>query len=1081
LKRSPLYGVNASVLRSALLALSLLAMAGSERVFAQSTASLSGAVTDPTNAAIPAAQIVCTNTGTGVKHTSVSNAEGLFRFPDLPIGTYEVKVSSEGFAPLSQGGITLVTGSSIDLNLQLTVGNTTQTVEVTGSVPLIQTATSELQTTVDHRNMRELPLNGRNPLQLVSLATGAVNTTRGNTAGSFQAVNSQIAVNGNRGTDNTYQLDGVNYTDVHLGTAPVLPSPDALEEFTARTSNFSASESGAGANIQFSTRSGSNQFHGSAFEYLRNDALDARNFFSNSVTPFKRNQFGGTFGGPIRKDRTFFFGSYQGTRVVGGANPSVSTTPSAAQREGIFPASRTIVDPATGAPFPGNRIPKERFDPIATKLLAYVPLPNQANGTYAGRPHTDQNDDQYSIKVDHNFSSSDHLAARYYYDRYDFQEQTSPLPDIYGKDEYRNQNFVVSETHTFGPSLLMFNSFGYTRVPRERSAVLPTTMQELGAEVPPASGDAKPQLLVAITGYAGLSSGTPISVHPDTFEYRTRFGWARGKHMIQFGLDFIRNHEYALDQSRETGSWTFDGSRTALRSIANSGDAFADFLLGSPFFFTQHGASPQDIVENKWQPWIQDDWRITSRLTLNLGLRWEPWLPATDRQAPQVGFLPGVQSIVAPDAPAGLVFSGDPGLRHSIFHRDWNNLAPRIGLAWDPQGNRKSVIRAAYGVFFRPTPMNLQRFSGNIATFRGITINVSEPSSFADPYAGFPGGAPFPWTAPTASDLKDYKFLRPVATAALDPGTVTSYVQEWNLTVERQLHKDLSVSLAYVGNRMIKGTSSTEANPALYGPGATAANADSRRIYPGIGSLQIVKGFEFSNYNGLQFTVTKRAATGLTLLGNYVYSKCMDNNSLTTGSVSVINKLDPSKDYARCDFDVTHLMNASVVYAFPRTSLRGIAARIVNDWTLTSIVQVRSGSPFSVMSGRQNSLSGPTTNSGVNDLADQITADTSRPAGADQLQQWFNTAAYTPNALGSYGNSGRNSLTGPGLLTWDFGLLKDLSLTEAIRLQLRCEAFNVLNHANFGNPVANLSNANFGRVLTSDDPRVIQLAMRLSF
>jgi hypothetical protein len=295
------------------------------------------------------------------------------------------------------------------------------------------------------------------------------------------------------------------------------------------------------------------------------------------------------------------------------------------------------------------------------------------------------------------------------------------------------------------------------------------------------------------------------------------------------------------------------------------------------------------------------------------------------------------------------------------------------------------------------------------------------------------------------------------------------------------LRNDLSVSLAYVGNRMIKGTSSTEANPALYGPGATAANADSRRVYPGIGSLQIVKGFEYSNYNGLQFTVTKRAATGLTLLGNYVYSKCMDNNSLTTGSVSVINKLDPSRDYARCDFDVTHLMNASVVYAFPRTSLRGIAGRIVNDWTMTSIVQVRSGSPFSVMSGRQNSLSGPTTNSGVNDLADQITADTSRRAGADQLQQWFNTAAYTPNALGSYGNSGRNALTGPGLWAWDFGLLKDLSLTEAIRLQLRCEAFNVLNHANFGNPVANLSNANFGRVLTSDDPRVIQVAMRLSF
>ncbi|MGH9469474.1 MAG: carboxypeptidase regulatory-like domain-containing protein, partial [Terriglobia bacterium] len=833
-----------------LLFAALVALVAPRQLCGQSTALLTGTVVDPSGAVVPQARVTCRNAQTGLSHVMETGPAGLFRFPDLPIGVYDVTASHAGFATQTRRGITLVTGHSVDIRIELQVGHAAQTVQVTAGAQEVQPTSSELQTSVESQSMRDMPLNGRNPLQLVFLTTGAINMNGQNGGSlSFQTANTQVAVNGNRGTDNGYELDGVNYTDVHFGTAPVLPDPDALQEFTVKSSNFSASQSGAGASVQFSTRSGTNDFHGSAFEFLRNDTLDARNFFASAPTPFKRNQYGGTFGGPIIKDKTFFFASYQGTRVVGGASPSVATPPPATYRQGNFAGGPVIVDPATGKTFPGNTIPSDRIDPLAATLLPYMPLPNQPNGTFQSNPRTNQNDDQALLRIDHNLSSRDHLTGRYFFDKFDFQEATSPFPDFYGTDTYTNQSLMVSDTHTFSPNLLLVGTFGYTRVPRVRAAVEPTTMQALGANVPLASSNAPPQISTSISGYANLVSGTPIQIQPHTFEYRAHFTWSHDKHMVQFGMDVIRNDEYAFDRSRESGTWSFDGSRTASAAVPKSGNAMADFLLGLPQLFSQHGASPQSIYETKWQPWIQDDWRVLPRLTLNLGVRWEPWLPANDRLAPQVGFEAGVHSTVAPNAPTGLVFSGDPGLQHSVFRNDWNNVAPRVGFAWDVEGNAKTIVRGAYGIFYRPSPLNLQRFSGNIATFRGLTINISDPPSFASPYLGYAGGAPFPWTPPTASQLQTYPFTPPVATAALAPDSRTSYVQEWNFTVERQVTQSLGVTLAYVGNHMVKGMSSTEGNPGVYGPGATEANVNSRRPLAGIGSLQLLSPFEFSNYN----------------------------------------------------------------------------------------------------------------------------------------------------------------------------------------------------------------------------------------
>lgn len=472
------------------------------------------------------------------------------------------------------------------------------------------------------------------------------------------------------------------------------------------------------------------------------------------------------------------------------------------------------------------------------------------------------------------------------------------------------------------------------------------------------------------------------------------------------------------------------------------------------------------------------------RLTLNLGIRWEPWLPPIDRLGPATGFVPGVQSTVAPNAPTGLLFSGDPGLRASIFPADWNNFAPRVGLAWDVTGNGRNVVRSAYGIFFRSVPLNVERAANSGSAFRSLNIDITNPQSFQDPYANFAGGIPFPFVPPPNSALSTYKFVRPVVTSSLDPASKAGYTQQWNFTLERQFRPDLGISVAYVGNHSIDIMSTYQANPAVYVPGATTSSTDARRLYRGLGPLAVASPWGFENYNGLQVQVTKRATNGLSVLGSYVYSRCMDNSSsqafgADAGGGSEIHKFDLDADYARCDFNVTHAANVSLVYDFPRAaSLHGFADKLVNRWTITTIFSARSGLPFSVYSGRDNSLSGAP----INDLADQLGRNVKRPAGADQLQQFFNVSLFTLNALGTFGTAGRNALDGPASWDADVGILKQTSITERLRLQFRFEAFNIFNHPNFSNPVATVSNANFGKITsTSGDPRVLQFALKAMF
>ena len=1043
-------------------------------LWSQSTTHLGGTVYDSSGALLTGVNVTVKSRLTGLTRAAVSNSFGLFRFTELPIGAYDLVLAKPGFQDLRQG-VQLVTAQTADLTLTMQIAGVTESVGVTAEAPLVQTASAALQSSVTQKQMQDLPLNGRNPLQLVALTAGAVITRTGTVGG--QQDNEGLSVNGQRVTQNNFRLDGSNYTNRYFNSVPVMPNPDTLEEFTVQSGNYNARAAGSGAVVEMSTRSGSNGLHWSAFEFLRNTKLNARNFFQLRRPPFKLNQFGGTVGGPIRRDRTFFFASYQRTARRSAPSSTLITTPDEFQRQGDFSRiSNPIVDPLTRAVFPGNRIPAARIDRIASEVVRrFVPLPNRG-AQYDSLQNQDLDDHQYLVKVDHALSAKNNLSARWFDDFNDFQRPTGSLAGFYAANMFRNRTLTVRDTHSFGSAFTMTNSFTANRFARTQIPLAPglVTMQDLGVKVPMASDiDIYPGIRFNGGGF-NLFSGGALQQIPQGYVYHGGFLWVRGKHTVQFGIDADRVYTFNVDHSNVPGQWVFNGQRTALATIARSGFAAADVLLGLPNTFNQGSSSRIDMTEARYHFWIQDDWKAAPGLTLNLGLRWEPWLPPVDTMNSIVGWRNGQQSTVAPDAPRGIVYPGDAGVADSVFPRDWNNLGPRVGFAWEPARNARTVIRGGYGIYFdsiQGAAYN-RSFEMQPSTVR---TNLTNVPTLADPYANYPGGTPFPAKRPSLADFGKYKFVRPVSGGVVDTATVTGYTQNWNLTVERQLRSDLAVSIGYVGNHAIKISGARELNPAVFGPGATTANSDARRVYAslGIGPMFIQSPYQFANYNAMQINVTKRPTRGLTLMANYTWGKIMDIiSSSQTGQRGPRDPFNAWIDRGPADFDVTHRSTVSFVYETPRVKR---AALLFGDWQVNGILTLASGLPFTVVSGRDNSLTAQARDSA------ELIGDPARPASANRLAQWFNTAAFTQNAIGTFGNVGRNSLRGPGVASADLAIFKNFPLTERLVLQFRAESFNTANRANFDNPTANVNSVNNGRILSAADPRVFQFGLKLRY
>jgi hypothetical protein len=1080
--------------------ITLLFGCGAEQLSAQAIGSIRGTVVDSSQALISGASVVAVNTATTVSRTEVSNQEGIFVFPDLPIGAYQLQISKPGFQAQKRDGIVLLTGQTLDLQISLTVGSEAQSVEVTDAAPLIQTASSSIQASVDQKQMQDLPLNGRNPLQLTTLTPGTALTTTGTEAG--QQDNVGLVVNGLRATQNNFQLDGAIYNDRFFDSVPILPNPDALQEFTVQSANYSSEYAGAGALVQLSTRSGTNSIHGSAYEFLRNTVLNARNYFQQTVPPFKLNQFGGTVGGPIIKDRTFFFFAAEDLQQRSSPNPISIQVPTAAELGGNFSSLLAkhiaLFNPATGAPYPGNIIPTA-MDPLSLKLAQKYLTPlasNPTTGIFNSTSNQNIDSTQYLVKIDHVISNSNHLSGRYFYNQDNFQRPFNAPTGFYAENLFRNQSVIITDTQAFSPTLTATFSASAGRFARTQIPEAPglQSLQDLGQNVPLGSPGETifPGIRANISGFVDIFSGGALTQDSTSFDYMASAVKVLNAHTISFGGEFERDRIDADDFSYTPGDNTFNGERTAAPTGAilptgttTSGSALADFYLGLDSQFYQDNGRKFYLRENRPSLYVQDDWKANRKLTLNLGVRWDPWLPPNDLNGTLVAFKQGVQSTVAPGAPLGLLFHGDPGITSSIFHNNWKDFAPRVGFAYDVAGQGKTVVRAAYGIFYGfPEGLLYQRTDAMQPV--DLYLSIPAPPTWDNIYSEYPGGTPFPRGHISPSQFSSYKFELPVSGGVLDPDSKVNYTQTYNLTVEQQLGTKMAFSLAYVGNRSNHIMGSRQFNPAVFGPGATVGNENSRRLYPGLAAVELAQSYEYEGFNSLQLNVTRRESNNLTLLTNIVWSKTIDNtSSATEGNTGPPNPFNLASGRGPADFDQTIRYNLSANYLIPHANLQGWKSALVNGWQANAIVSLQTGLPFTVLSGTDRSLSGI-----GNDYADKV-GNPARPSGVSKVKEYFNTAAFVPATTGTFGDIGRNSLRGPGYADVDTSLFKNLFTGDRISAQFQAEAFNTFNRVNFGNPtnsadantapVATVSSGTYGQITTANSPRVFQFALKLLF
>ncbi len=1064
---------------------------------AQSTGTIRGTVTDASGANISGADVVASNAATGLKRTERTNESGIYVFTDLPIGSYTVEVDAPGFAAKRLTDATLLTGQSLGLDVELAVGSTGEQITVSSARDLIQSTTSEVATSVDQEQIQDLPLNSRNPLQLTQLTPGAALTTVGTESG--QQDNVGLTVNGLRATQNNYQLDGALYVNRFFDSVPVLPSPDGLQEFTIQAANFSAEYGGAGALVQLSSRSGTNQIHGSAFEFLRNTVLNSRNYFNRlpvAIPPFKQNQFGGTVGGPIMiprlyngRDRTFFFFSAEDLQRRSSPNPINIFLPTAAELSGNF-GSINIHDPTTGVAYANNQIPTP-INPLSLAVAKAFIVPLYASpgytattGNFVSNANANIDNTQYLIKVDHNVSESNHFSARYFYVEDNFQRAFNAPLGFYAANKFRNQSLTLADTQVLSNTLTATLYATAERFARTQVPVSPglQNLQTLGANVPLGTSNIPvfTGVRANISGYVNIFSGGALTQDPTTFDFRAQAVKVAGRHTVSFGGTYERTRIDATDFSYTPGDNTFNGQR--------SGNAIADFYLGLDSTFFQDNGRKFYLRENRVGIYVQDDFKLSRALTVNAGLRWDPWLPPIDLNNTLVGFTPGAKSTVAPNAPTGLLFNGDPGVQASVFQHNYKDFAPRVGFAYNVGGKGETVVRGAYGMFYGfPEGLLYQRTDQ--AQPVNLLLQINNPvGTWDNPYAGYAGGDPFPRPHLNPSQFSTYKFVLPFAGGVLNPNSKVEYTQDYNLTVEQQLPGGFLMSLAYVGNHAVHVEGSRYLNPALPVPGvvSTVANENARRLYPGLGAVTIADSYEYAMYNGLQLNVTRRMRHGLTLLSNVTFSKTIDNSSDATElAPGPPNPLNLQSSRGPADFDQRVRFNAAIDYFFPTYRGNRFGEAALNGWEGNLIANLFTGLPFTVLSGTDRSLSGV-----GNDYADVVPGvnPMSHTAGLTRAQQFFNRAAFAPAALGTYGNSSRNSLRGPGFEEVDMSLFRNFFPEHRIHGQFRAEGFNILNHPNLANPVSTLSSAAVGSITgtvatssTNLGPRVFQFGAKILF
>jgi Carboxypeptidase regulatory-like domain/TonB dependent receptor-like, beta-barrel/TonB-dependent Receptor Plug Domain len=1070
------------LLRSLLL-LTLLASAIHAQLVA--TGRVNGIVIDQAGAVLPGARVRVIELQTNQVRSIISNQSGEFSFPILPVGEYRVETELAGFKKNITNNVKLTVDQTINLELALQVGEVSQTIEVTGSPTLVESSVPTLKNVIDQKKIQELPLEGRNVLKLMLLVPGVQPTSGAFLNQEYTAPNQVfVSSNGGRGNTIVYNLDGVDNSDTYTNVANSYPNPDALEAITIETNSYSAEHGRRGGGVLNAiTRGGTNRWHGSLFEFVRNSAFNATNFFTPGIEDgLKRHQFGGTVGGPIFKDKTFFFSSYQRTTFRRISLDQTAVVPTAEQRRGDFSNLRggngqviTIIDPATGLPFLNNQIPAGRISPIATKLLDLLPVPDNPAGLVRLSIPNSSDDDQFLARVDHNISNSNRLTGRLLYDRLKSGTGLSSnnILNAVTRANFRTTNISISDTHTFSPTLIGVFSATLNRLWSGKGGNYPTTLSELGAEI--VDLDPNKDIWLLVNGFFNINSLGSVILVRNNYQYQGSFTYVKGDHEMKFGADTIRQQFNLPAASLASNGLNIFGN-------AYSGSNLSDFMLGRPSLFIQ--ITPWGEALRAWQPgaYFQDNYKLTPRLTINAGLRFDPYLPWKEHQANKIlAFKPGLQSQISPGLPRGIVVAGEYGVPEAGHNGSWTKFAPRLGIAY-LLPNEKTSVRAGYGIFFDyPNAIINNRHASNIPFV--LRVDVANPTSLENPWTVAQPN-PFPAPIPVPSG---FQFPLPAIAVTYSDDFTNGYMQQWNLTAEHQLTSNWLARVSYIGSRGVKLMSVQEINPARFIPGqSTLQNVNARRIYaPDFASIQSLTTDDTSNYQAIAFSAERRFRNDYTVSASYTFGKAKDyqSNVVAHGQPSFTNPFDRSYDYAAADFDRRHRFVGSFLWQLPVLKNSSTPVRLVGGgWQLNSIVTVQSGTPFTVFAGLDTSLDG--VGSDRPDLVGNPALDTGRPRG-ELIARYFNTAAFHTNAFGTYGTAARNLLRGPGLATFDFSVLKNFNTpwfnSEGANLQLRVEAFNIFNRANFANPNGTLTSSLFGRITSAGEPRILQFGIRFVF
>jgi len=1154
--------------------------------------SISGTVKDPSGSVVVSAQVTVRETSTGLLHTTHTDNKGYYTFPVLPVGHYVLDIEVLGFGKYERKDITLDTSAALTLNASLEVGSVSENVTVTDNTLHVETVSTQMGQVITGRQMTAVPLDGRSYTDLLALQPGVapqtaitdttvqdVGATILNPSGTLNPGN--LSVNGQRETANYFSVNGSDVEeDVNAGTA-VIPNLDAIAEFRIVTSNFDA-EYGeySGGQISVITKSGSNAFHGNAFEFLRNTDLDARNYFSPTRGAFRQNQFGGTLGGPIRRDKLFFFLDYQGTRQTQGVDTGNIAVPSSADRTGNLSdfttglggnqlagivggpnfanlltqklgyqvtAGEPYYLPGCASPstcvFPNAVIPQNAWSVPAQKMLQYIPAPNTAQGTFATSSYNQTvRDDKAGARVDANTRWG--LMSAYYFvddfnlvNPYPVAQSGASVPGFSALTTGRAQLIALGDTKSFGAT--MVNEFHLSFMRDNTNLGQPIGGQNVSLASQGFVNADGTDSIVALdpkgqsvenlnfNAYSTGAAANQLIQANNTYQVADNFSKVLGNHTVKFGAEFHADQVNAAPIAQFNGSFVFAGQET--------GVDFADFLIGVPSQYNQSQLNPFYARNKYFGVFAQDSWHVLPNLTLNYGLRWDRIAPWSEKYNQISTFVPGAQSVVFPGAPAGILYPGDPGIPNTLAPIDALDFSPRVGLAWSPQADKGSFlgkllgspgttsVRASFGDFYTAIDaVEIGVLAANAPY--GTTYSSPAPPLFATPFInaadGTNNGQPFPYTfAPLNSSRSNpdpninWPTYEPISgIPGYDIHNHTPYTEEWVLSIERQAGPKTVLSASYIGSASHRQRILVESNPGnpalclslsqpsdvvfgtvtcnafgedtVYYPAAGGVVNGTRQTYgPNFGSNALQSNIGHANYNSLQLSA-RHTAGRLEFDASYTYGKSMDQSSNIGEEV---NPFNPALSYAISAFDVKHNFVVSYDYQLPFDQLFR-PNRLTKGWSLSGITRFASGFPVTMINNGDNSLIGTNPNGINNSSIDEPDYN----GGALQLNNnprkngnnYFNTTAFSMNALGAPGTSKRRFFYGPGADNYDMAVAKNLPFTESKSLLFRVEAFNVFNHAQFNGPQTvdgDIGSSTFGNVISASAPRILQGALKFSF